>query len=425
MPLRILHLSDIHFHVAAWNADLDVHGELIPDVISIVEEDGPIDAILVGGDIAFGGKAHEFQMAATWLDAVRMAAGGLDESRVWTVPGNHDVDWETVSKSPIATKFRSDLDQVEPKEVDDALNHWVQDPCSDGLIRPLEAYNDFARPFNCAVHLKNPHWSDRSLSVDGVAVQLSGLNSVLNSSEHDKRGDLILGSYQSQLSRTPPAIRIAMVHHPPSWIKDWDVVQPFMRRAHVLFFGHEHEFIPRQPINGSTVEISAGAVTPEREREGPVDPWVPSYNIVTLTCGDSLLVEVHPRKWDIPRSRFTLHPEGRRSFVVDLDPAVEDLVHDKEPMAEPVDASPLVNPRVLSAPDEAEATNASALRLLATRFMNLATTEKLSIVRELGVLEDADEQRTLDDVFPELLERVRERELVAELRRLVGSHGNL
>lgn len=157
MPLRILHLSDIHFHASAWNADGDVHDELIPDLSRIVESEGPVDAILVGGDIAFGGKPEEFAMATSWLERVRIAAGGLDESRVWTVPGNHDLDWAVVESSPIALRFRDDIANAEAQQVDYALNVWVQDPCSDGLIKPLDAYNEFARPFSCAVQLKSPH----------------------------------------------------------------------------------------------------------------------------------------------------------------------------------------------------------------------------------------------------------------------------
>lgn len=425
MPLRILHLSDIHFHASAWNADGDVHEELIPDLARIVEEEGAIDAILVGGDIAFGGKPHEFEMAASWLAAVRIAAGGIDESRVWTVPGNHDVDWATVDGSPIALQFRKDIGDSTPKQVDHALSRWVQDPCSDGLIRPLEAYNEFARPFSCAIHLKNPHWNDRSLSVDGTAVQLSGLNSVLTSSASDVRGQLVVGSYQSQLSRTPPAIRIAMVHHPPSWIKDWDVIKPFVRRAHVIFFGHEHEFVPRQSAAGGSVEISAGAVTPEREADGPTEPWIPSYNVVTLSVDESLHVEVHPRRWDTPRSRFSLHPEGRQTFEVDLDPAVDDLVDASVPAAIPIDASPLVTERASSAVGNDDAVRASSLRLLAVQFMNLAATDKVAIARELAVFEDTDEQRPLDDVFPDVLERIRDRGLIAELREQVAFYGSV
>jgi len=424
MPLRILHLSDIHFHASHWNADGDVHDELIPDVARMVAEEGAMDAILVGGDIAFSGKPHEFEMAAAWLAAVRSAAGGLDESRVWTVPGNHDVDWTTVEESPIALQFRADIGAMEPRQVDSALDRWVQDPCSDGLIRPLDAYNDFARPFSCAVHLKNPHWNDRSLSVDGIAVQLSGLNSVLTSSERDARGQLVVGSFQSQLSRTPPAIRIAMIHHPPAWIKDWGVIQPFVRRAHVIFFGHEHAFNPTQSVDGGSVEISAGAVTPEREADGQVDPWLPSYNVVTLTFDDKLHVEVHPRRWDTPRSRFSLHPDGRREFDVDPDPAVDDLLVVGVAAADPIDASPLVAERTGTGANETDAKRASSLRLLAVQFMNLATTDKVLIARELGVFSDADEQRPLDEVFPEILERIRDQYLIDELREQVAALGN-
>jgi predicted phosphodiesterase len=425
MPLRILHLSDIHFHIADWDADGDVHRELISDVASLVTEEGALDAVLIGGDIAFSGAAAEYLKATNWIQEVRFAAGGLDESRVWMVPGNHDVDWAVVGQSLTAKQFRDDIASRSGETVDHTLGAWIRDPCSDGLIKPLDAYNDFARPYSCAIRFKQPHWNDRSLTVDGQAVQLTGLNSVLMSGGRASDDHLVVGTFQAQLSRTPPAIRIAMIHHPPSWLRDWDVVEPFMRRAHVLLFGHEHAFAPRQRTPGGTVEISAGAVTPEREAGIPTPPYVPSYNVVTLSFDEVLRVRVHPRLWNNPRSRFELHPDGLSEFEVALDPAVDDLLGAAEPAAEPIDASPLVEERSPASGNIDEATEVAALRLLAVQFMNLQTSDKVFIAGELDVLDSPDDLRPLDEVFPEVLERIRDRGLIPKLRELMGAHGRV
>ena len=67
MPLRIVHVSDIHFSNGQWDEDSDQRRELIEDLQTLVVEGGPIDAVLVGGDIAFSGKGEQYAIAHQWL----------------------------------------------------------------------------------------------------------------------------------------------------------------------------------------------------------------------------------------------------------------------------------------------------------------------------------------------------------------------
>jgi predicted phosphodiesterase len=420
MSLRLLHISDIHFRRRVWDADADVHRELVADVRALVDAEGPIDAVLVGGDIAFGGEPEEYAMASEWLKKIRAAAGSLDESRVWTVPGNHDINRTILRESVLALQFREDLAAVAPNDLDFALQKRVNDPSADGLIKPLEPYNDFARPFNCAVKLKQPHWLDRSLRAGGLEVQLTGLNSVLTSGPgHDAEG-LVLGTYQCQLPRDAGTIRIAMVHHPPGWIRDWDVVSPFLHRAHILLFGHEHAFAARQLSVGGTLEVAAGAVTPERQEHGPEDPYVPSFNVITIDVAENVEVTVHPRKWDHEHSRFSLHPDGLQTFQVGLDPqSPEPELPNPVAAAQPAEASPLVAERG----NVEDGTISADLRLLAVQFMNLPATQKLQIARDLQLIEEDDLAVPFDDLFLEVLARVRHRGLVNELREAVRGNG--
>jgi len=67
-PIRILHLSDIHFTTGkAWDADpvlralarfikTEVETGLIPDLVAIT------------GDLAFAGTTGEYQLARDWLE---------------------------------------------------------------------------------------------------------------------------------------------------------------------------------------------------------------------------------------------------------------------------------------------------------------------------------------------------------------------
>ena len=70
--MRLLHLSDIHFRTPdCENPATDVHQPyrtlLAQDVVELCREGGSVDAILVGGDIAFKGSPAEYRVARAWL----------------------------------------------------------------------------------------------------------------------------------------------------------------------------------------------------------------------------------------------------------------------------------------------------------------------------------------------------------------------
>ena len=78
-PVRILHVSDLHF-------GRPVDSALIEAIEAHVAQDA-YDVIAVSGDLSQRARAGEFQRAAVFLrDAGKV-------SRVITVPGNHDVAW--------------------------------------------------------------------------------------------------------------------------------------------------------------------------------------------------------------------------------------------------------------------------------------------------------------------------------------------
>ena len=72
MLVLLLHISDIHFkHPECANPEQDpdlIYREaMLDDVDKQVGRLGKMDAILVGGDIAFKGSAAEYECAQAWL----------------------------------------------------------------------------------------------------------------------------------------------------------------------------------------------------------------------------------------------------------------------------------------------------------------------------------------------------------------------
>lgn len=429
MPISLVHLSDIHFHGYGdgWDEDADQRAELIRDLEQI-RADRNVEGIIVGGDIAYRGTREEYDIAREWLEDVCKSCG-VDISRVWVVPGNHDVDWSVVRDRSVATDFRNALRECDLYGLDNELKQRLSvDPGGEAVVMPLSNYNEFAAGFSCAVTAEQPHWADRSLSCDGLPIRLTGLNSVLASDSSDSRDDeqhkLVLGTWQCKLPREGDPIHIVVSHHPPDWIRDWDLVEPYLRRAHLLLFGHEHRYESEQMYENGTVCVYAGAVGPHRFAEPPDHRYSPSWAFITLACKDTeIRVQIEPRVWSHETTRFVAHPDGYREFLVLADLPLEEGspldwdLSDEEIGSEAMAASPLVPEQDHRRGDELPA-NESDLRSLGVRFMTLAPTHRLEIARRLGVLdepEDLDLPKAKRD--EQILSRIRERGMVDDLRR--------
>lgn len=444
VPLRLAHVSDIHFrgYQDGWEYDRDQRDELLRDVRQLVDADGSIDGILVGGDIAFRAAPEEYKVADEWLDALRDACGGLDSGRVWTVPGNHDVDRRVIGSSDILQRFRTDVRECATDGVDELLRQRLSiDQAATGLIAPLQAYNTFAGEYQCAVTCAQPHWSDASLEFDGLTLALLGLNSVLISDRADSDlgdGTLVLGRHQCMVSRADDTVHLAIAHHPPGWVRDWDRVDPYLRRAHVLVFGHEHAYAARQIVPRGTVEVYGGAVGPDRSDGDPDGDYAPTYNVLTLERRDhnTVVVTVQPRYWNHARTSFGAHPDGPASFEVDLaQPPMPGPMTGTGlyPEPSPPDNSP--PPPLNPAPSPARSANQLApdaettathppaaghlpgaeLRRIGTQYMRRSWPDRVRIARALDVVADEDLRLSDAELFPLLLRRIRDRGLIERL----------
>jgi predicted MPP superfamily phosphohydrolase len=140
-PIRILHLSDVHFRVGkGWEAD-PVTRALARFIKTEVEEGLTPDLVVFSGDLAFSGKAEEYALARDWLENRLWPAlpDGLPRDRLFLVPGNHDVDRskvdfvaEAVQGKLLITADRSKIAEV----LADASQR-------DVLLRRHAAYMDF------------------------------------------------------------------------------------------------------------------------------------------------------------------------------------------------------------------------------------------------------------------------------------------
>lgn len=309
MPLRILHLSDIHFSTK-FDDELivhtDVRAQLLNDIGELAARLGSFDAVLLAGDVAFAGKRSEYQIAAAWLEQVTTACG-CPTTSVLAVPGNHDVDRDRIT--PATRLIHRRLRTCSLPEASREIIELAES--NDGsLTDKLTDYQAFASSYGC--HFASParpHWSRTFPLAPNRILNFSGLTSVQVCDGEDQKGGLLLGAHQYVIDRTPCVERIVILHHPFEWLKDRSDADRYLARARILVFGHDHiqEIHKIVDINGEErLVIGSGAVTPEHSAY----PYIYRYNVLEFSLNDgpigcpALAVTIYPRIWVTERTRF-------------------------------------------------------------------------------------------------------------------------
>jgi predicted MPP superfamily phosphohydrolase len=398
--MLLLNVSDIHFHHPVCNTPMDpdrpYRTRLIQDVRTRVRELGPVDAILVGGDIAYAGAPEEYTAAYAWISDLAKTSG-CDLERVFVIPGNHDVDRNVVRKDINVRNVQAAISRAEPQWREQELFKQFSDATAGrALFAPIAAFNDFAKRFSCQVYTPDKLFWEQNLSLDHETVlRFYGLTSTLLSGmngENDVRQALYLSPLQTAIDPTDGVVNVVLCHHPPDWFMDHDDIDDAIRgRAALHFFGHKH----RQRIHrdANYVRFSAGAVNPDRNEPG----WEPGYNLIrveTSTNGRDrvLSIEAHLLVWQTnpdmfrPKRASDTDEVFRHQLPLGRALAVEHSVEGARTPASTVPAtiSPAVDVETEMSDDNT--------RNLVLRFWELASSERREIAMALGLL-DAEDMR--------------------------------
>lgn len=268
-PVRLLHLSDMHFRTSkSWDAD-PVLRALTDFVGKTVEAEGPPDLVAITGDLAFSGKADEYRLARAWLDQLWTELGSPPKDRLLMVPGNHDVDRDKVDFIAEATQERLLKKGLEASKSQQQIATVLgTDGQRDILLNRHSDYLAFAAEwYGGAQPLP---WWHRVIDINGLTLHVAGLDSAWMACGDEDSTRLLLGRYQlTQTVETAKANaadwRLALVHHP------WDDLAEFDRHAardtvhrhcDVLLRGHLHHPHPehiRQPER-HCLELPTGCV---------------------------------------------------------------------------------------------------------------------------------------------------------------------
>ncbi len=427
----ILHLSDIHFRRHGpsgelLDLDIDLRNELEADAAAVQTRLGSVAAILVNGDIAFSGQREEYARAKEWLDAL-CARLRCPPERVFTTPGNHDVDRNAIRSSKLLKLCHAELRTREVDALDIELREYFDDSAArTALFLPITAYNEFAARYDCAIDADAPYWEyDRLILNDGSTLVIRGVNSTLASDEYDDDTShkLVLGSFQATLPRQEGVEYLVMCHHPPQWLRDQDDIEEvFNARVRIQVYGHKHKQ-KVESVDQRALRVTAGAFQPDRRELN----WQPRYNYLSIRVdggpsGRVLSVDVYPRVWNKEGRQFgadyDLEGSDKRHFSFALPdweaPHRPSVVVPDEPLVEMSTAYDGLEAGEGAIPPREER-RMDVDRRLTYRFLSLPYQRRLAVAQQLGLVQDGDQFLSDTNGYRVVFRRARESGHLAEL----------
>ncbi|MFN0073971.1 MAG: metallophosphoesterase [Chloroflexota bacterium] len=259
MPVTWFHISDLHFREGDPYDRQVVLKALIESIPTFRARGWAPDLVFVTGDIANGGKSGEYDLATRFFDEL-LDAAKLDRSRLWVVPGNHDVDrdkgaWLTRSleSREDATRYFAPKSPWPHLDKLSAFRAWHKDYFSG--IRGLPDQSTCG-PIDM-------------VTINGSTFAILPLNSVLFCQGDDDHSKLWLGrrcldEILPELKATTADLKLALIHHPLDWLH-YDEATQIESALHdhvdLILRGHLHQ--PRSVMmelgQGRTMESAAGA----------------------------------------------------------------------------------------------------------------------------------------------------------------------
>ena len=429
--MLLLHISDIHFRAPdCTNPDLDperpYRTRMLQDASARTQVLGPVEAILVSGDIAFKGDPAEYKAAFAWIKELAETCGCSLE-RVFVVPGNHDVDRRVIRHSPSTRNAQLAVKQVPDYQRERELRTQFTDPDTGrALLASLEAYNDFAKLFNCQIYPPNRlYWRQELPLLGDVRLRIYGLTSTLLSGaegQDDSRDGLYLSPLQTILDPVQDVVNMVLCHHPPDWLLDQEEVQDAVcGRAAIHLFGHKHrQRVIRDP---HYIRFEAGAANPSRYES----MWQPGYNLIRVDVTGNgqertLNIQAYLLEWQASPEQYRAALTGSGEDVVQHRIAIPSRtkailtapeIGENEPTGQNVPA--------LEAKDDVVAVmSQESTRNLVFRFWSLTISQRREIALRLGLIDEAELSLPEPERYGSALLRAGERKILDQLAREVA-----
>lgn len=318
--LSWLHLSDLHLRANKDKFSQEVLCEAIKrDVPSRLSDEFPVQFIFVTGDIAFSGQSSEYEVSTEFLSSLSSDLE-LETSRLCIVPGNHDVDRSLQTYMYEGVKLRLNNQQA----VDEFLARSEE---RTQLMERQSAFRDFRRrmsPDNPSSETHDGLAHVQRFEINGLRVSVLELNTAWLSGNKDRQGELLLGERQviSALALTEafePHLTVALAHHPPDWLVEYDRISCTNRLVpHLDIFhsGHLHGHQASVMLIPSSQCLHSAAGSSHETRH-----CRNSYNLVEYDIGSALcrIRQFEYRSdtgsfWEVEGMKYTLPSAGDFPF---------------------------------------------------------------------------------------------------------------
>jgi predicted phosphodiesterase len=258
--LKFLHLSDLHLRgpreKEPWRRRRVLGEAWQRNLETLLNEEGAIDFVFFTGDAAQSGQPDEFDEATTFLTAL-CSELSLNPSRLFVVPGNHDIDrtiapaaWEKLRMSLAASsdmlavsRWMNGIDRRPPFGFDDGWKNAVLDrqrPYRDWLKHKLHRPELTPEGLGYRASFNLPGWAQ--------SIHIVGLDTGWLCGDDADKGRLLLTENQAANHLTTPSgeplsgLRIVLLHHPLSELADASSAKRLLAtHADLVLRGHLHE----------------------------------------------------------------------------------------------------------------------------------------------------------------------------------------
>ena len=167
MKVLILHLSDIHYEKRG-----DVSKENVTGIIQAIKTVDSFSSVIivVSGDIAFSGKAGQYNIAYNFFAQLKNRIKqefDIGDIQFCIVPGNHDVDY--------------DKGELKHQDLEEIFREKRQDSSLKDEFKKMNAFYNHANGMHCFSD-KNSLVFVKRISVLGKTITLNLINTAAYSS---------------------------------------------------------------------------------------------------------------------------------------------------------------------------------------------------------------------------------------------------
>ncbi|WP_223430034.1 metallophosphoesterase family protein [Pseudomonas sp. GL-B-26] len=293
--LKWLHLSDFHFGKNAYEQEFSSR-KLIDFLLTQREKGETPDFIFITGDIANSGTKEQYQLYKDNILNPLLNLYGQDFlNRIFTVPGNHDLDREVNDGFSKQKFLRQDAEYFLPTAK--ALK------ARDMLLGRFQAYIEHAGDKRAISFREEGGTYNETHSFDKLSVGIVGINtSWLCDGDQDKfyitPGYRLVREALEKVTSTD--VKIVLGHHPLSWLHESE------RRAletvlgeHNSFYlhGHMHDAWAEPTLSGSGnfigIQTGAGWQAPEGSK------WKNGFLWTEFDLNE-MSIYLRPYTWSVP-----------------------------------------------------------------------------------------------------------------------------